>query len=79
MKKKIIALATAAMCMTGSINTVFASTFADINDVPWPEAAKYIDEAASLGLMAGYTENGKKYVKPETMLHIMKLCSLYIR
>lgn len=44
MKKKIIALATAAMCMTGSINTVFASTFADINDVPWPEAAKYIDE-----------------------------------
>ena len=63
MKKKIIALATAAMCMTGSINTVFASTFADINDVPWPEAAKYIDEAASLGLMAGYTENGKKLCK----------------
>ena len=49
--------------MTGSINTVFASTFADINDVPWPEAAKYIDEAASLGLMAGYTENGKKLCK----------------
>ena len=63
MKKNIIALATAAMCMTGSINTVFASTFADINDVPWPEAAKYIDEAASLGLMAGYTENGKKLCK----------------
>lgn len=63
MKKKIIALATAAMCMTRSINTVFASTFADINDVPWPEAAKYIDEAASLGLMAGYTENGKKLCK----------------
>ncbi len=63
MKKKLIALATAAACMAGSINTVFASTFADINDVPWPEAAQYIDEAASLGLMAGYNENGKKLCK----------------
>lgn len=63
MKKKFIALATAAMCMAGNINTVFASNFADINDVPWPGAAQYIDEAASLGLMAGYTENGKKLCK----------------
>lgn len=63
MNKRLIALATAAMCMAGSVNTVFASTFADINDVPWSGAAQYIDEAASLGLMAGYTENGKKLCK----------------
>ena len=63
MKKKIMALAIATMCMAGSVNTAFASTFADINDVPWPGAAQYIDEAASLGLMAGYTENGKKLCK----------------
>lgn len=63
MNKRFIALATAAMCMAGSVNTVFASTFADINDVPWSGAAQYIDEAASLGLMAGYTENGKKLCK----------------
>ena len=63
MKKRFIALATAAMCMAGNINTVFASRFADINDVPWPGAAQYIDEAASLGLMSGYTENGKQLCK----------------
>ena len=45
MKKKFIALATAAMCMAGSVNTAFASVFADINDVPWPGAAQYIDQA----------------------------------
>ena len=60
MKKKFIALATAAMCMAGSVNTAFASVFADINDVPWPGAAQYIDQAESMGLMAGYEENGKK-------------------
>lgn len=63
MKKKILAVAMAVMCMAGSVNTVFASTFVDINNVPWPGAAAYIDEAASLGLMAGYTENGQKYCK----------------
>lgn len=63
MKKKFVAIATAAMCMAGSVNMAFASQFADINDVPWPGAAQYIDEAASLGLMAGYTENGKRLCK----------------
>ena len=63
MKKKFIALATAAMCMAGSVNTAFASVFADINDVPWPGAAQYIDQAESMGLMAGYEENGKKLFK----------------
>jgi len=65
MKKKYVAIATAAMCMAGTVNyTAFAaSTFTDINDVPWSGAAQYIDEAASLGLMAGYTENGNKLCK----------------
>ncbi len=63
MKKKLVALALAVMCAAGGTGTAFASTFADINDVPWSGAAQYIDEAASLGLMAGYTENGKKYCK----------------
>ncbi len=63
MKKRLVALTVAAMCAAGSVNTVFASTFSDINDVPWAGAAEYIDEAASLGLMSGYTENGKKLCK----------------
>ncbi len=63
MKKRLIALTVAAMCAVGSINTVFGATFADINDVPWSGAETYINEAASLGLMAGYEENGQKLFK----------------
>ena len=63
--KRFITLATTAALVLGSTNAVaFGSTFADINTVPWPGAATFIDEAASLGLMSGYTENGKKYCKP---------------
>lgn len=65
MKRKFVAFATAAICMAGSVNytALAASSFADINDVPWSGAAQYINEAASLGLMAGYTENGQKLCK----------------
>lgn len=65
MKRKYVAIATAAICMAGSVNytALAASSFTDINEVPWTGAAQYIDEAASLGLMAGYTENGKKLCK----------------
>lgn len=65
MKKKLVAIATATICMAGTVNfpAFAASKFADINDVPWSGAAQYIDEAAALGLMAGYTENGKKLCK----------------
>ena len=38
--------------------------FTDINTAPWSGAATFIDQAASLGLMNGYDENGKKYCKP---------------
>ena len=63
--KRFLPLATTAALVLGSTNAVaFGSTFADINTVPWPGAATFIDEAASLGLMSGYTENGKKYCKP---------------
>lgn len=64
--KKIIVFATTASLVLGSTGlTAFGSTFADINTVPWPGAATFIDQAASLGLMSGYTENGKKYCKPK--------------
>lgn len=63
--KRFLTFATTAALVLGSTNAVaFGSTFADINTVPWPGAATFIDEAASLGLMSGYTENGKKYCKP---------------
>lgn len=63
--KRFLTLATTAALVLGSTNVVaFGSTFADINNVPWPGAATFIDEAASLGLMSGYTEDGKKYCKP---------------
>lgn len=63
--KRFLTLATTAALVLGSTNAVaFGSTFADINNVPWPGAATFIEEAASLGLMSGYTEDGKKYCKP---------------
>ena len=85
--KRFLTLATTAALVLGSTNAVaFGSTFADINTVPWPGAATFIDEAASLGLMSGYTENGKKYCKPrnkvtyceatQLMYSIMKTRSL---
>ena len=58
--KRFLTLATTAALVLGSTNAVaFGSTFADINNVPWPGAATFIEEAASLRLMSGYTENGK--------------------
>ena len=56
----------AAIAVSGLGSTMaYASVFADINSVPWPGAAQYIDEAYDLGLMAGYVENGKRYCKPK--------------
>ncbi len=63
--KKMIAFATAASLMLGSMGTVaYGSVFADINDVTWQGAITFIDQAAELKLMSGYNENGKKYCKP---------------
>lgn len=63
--KKMITFATAASLLLGSMGTTaYASVFADINTVPWPGAKTFIDQAASLGLINGYLEDGKKYCKP---------------
>ena len=63
--KKMIAMTLAATLAFGSMGvTAYGSVFADINQVPWPGAATFIDEAASLGLMVGYNEDCKKYCKP---------------
>ena len=65
MKKKLLAVfSAAAIAVSGLGSTVaYGSVYADINNVPWPEAATYIDEAYSLGLMMGYVENGQRYCK----------------
>lgn len=63
--KKWIAWAMAACMAAGSMGvTAYGSAFTDIGSVPWPGAATFIDQAASLGLMNGYNENGKKYCRP---------------
>lgn len=65
LKKKLIAIFSAAAITFSSLGgtVAYASVFADINNVPWTGAAQYIDEAYSLGLMAGYVENGARYCK----------------
>ncbi|KAF5070809.1 S-layer homology domain protein [anaerobic digester metagenome] len=63
--KRFLAVTLAAMFTFGNMGvTAFAADFADINKVPWSGAAQFINQAQSLGLMNGYTENGKKYAKP---------------
>ncbi|MBR4114341.1 MAG: S-layer homology domain-containing protein [Anaerotignum sp.] len=63
--KKLITFVTAASLLAGSMcTTAYAVTFADINTVTWSGFVPFIEEAAELGLMSGYDENGKKYCKP---------------
>ena len=61
--KRFLALTLAGTLLLSN-TTIFAATFADISKVPWPGAATFINQAADLGLMSGYTENGRKYCKP---------------
>ncbi len=64
MKKFIPILSAATIALSSIGGTVaYGSVFADINNVPWSGAAQYIDEAYTLGLMAGYVENGSRYCK----------------
>lgn len=62
--KRFLTLMTSLLLVSSSIPIYGATTFADINKVPWPGAANFINQAADLGLMSGYTEDGKKYCKP---------------
>ena len=63
--KKMITFAAAASLIMGSMTVpVYAATFADINTVTWSGFKPFLEQAADLGLMSGYLENGKKYCKP---------------
>jgi len=63
--KKFITFVTAASLLMGSMGvTAFGATFADIDTVTWDGFKPFLNEAAELGLMSGYDENGKKYCKP---------------
>lgn len=63
--KKMITMVTAASLLVGSMATpVYAATFADIDTVTWSGFKPFLNQAADLGLMNGYNENGKKYCKP---------------
>ncbi len=63
--KKLITFATAASLLMGSMTLpVYGVTFADIDTVTWSGFKPFLNQAAELGLMSGYDENGKKYCKP---------------
>ena len=63
--KKMITFATAASLILGSMAVpAYGATFADIDTVTWSGFKPFLEEAAELGLMSGYNENGKKYCKP---------------
>ena len=63
--KKMITFATAASLLLGSMTVpVYAASFADINTVTWSGFKPFLNQAAELGLMSGYEENGKRYCKP---------------
>ena len=64
--KQILTLATTASMLMGSISVpaYAATTFVDINTVTWSGFKPFLNQAAELGLMSGYEENGKRYCKP---------------
>ncbi|MBQ7102638.1 MAG: S-layer homology domain-containing protein, partial [Anaerotignum sp.] len=63
--KKMVTFVTAAGLLMGSMTMpVYGAAFADINTVTWDGFKPFIEQAAELGLMSGYDENGKKYCKP---------------
>lgn len=63
MKKYRTAAALTAVFLAFNSVNVYASNFADINDVPWDGAKTYIKQAYNNGLMDGYEENGRRYFK----------------
>ncbi|MGN0135438.1 S-layer homology domain-containing protein [Anaerotignum sp.] len=63
--KKLITFATAASLLLGSMGvTAYGAAFVDIDTVTWSGFKPFLNQAAELGLMSGYEENGKRYCKP---------------
>ena len=73
--KHTVALALAAMLGCQPLS-VYAATFADMNQVPWAGAEASINKAASLGLVVGETRNGKTYFRPRDSVSLSESCQL---
>mgnify|MGYP006972233541 CR=1 FL=1 len=64
--KHTVALALAAMLACQPLS-VYAATFADMNQAPWAGAEASINKAASLGLVVGKPETAKPISAPEIL------------
>lgn len=73
--KHTVALALAAMLACQPLS-VYAATFADMNQAPWAGAEASINKAASLGLVVGETKNGKTYFRPKDSVSLSESCQL---
>ena len=71
MKDKTYCSPAAAMLACQPLS-VYAATFADMNQAPWAGAKASINKAASLGLVVGETETTKTIFAPE----ILFLCRI---
>lgn len=56
--------------------SVYAATFADMNQVPWAGAETSINKAAELGLVVGETRNGLSYFRPRDSVSLAESCQL---
>lgn len=66
----------AAALMACQPMSVYAVTFADMNQVPWTGAEASINKAAELGLVVGETRNGKNYFRPRDSVSLAESCQL---
>lgn len=73
--KHTVALALAAMLACQPLS-VYAATFADMNQAPWAGAEASINKTASLGLVVGETRNGKTYFRPRDSVSLSESCQL---
>ena len=73
--KHTVALALAAMLACQPLS-VYAATFADMNQAPWAGDEASINKAASLGLVVGETRNGKTHFRPRDSVSLSESCQL---
>ena len=73
--KHTVALALAAMLACQPLS-VYAATFADMNQAPWAGAEASINKAVSLGLVVGETRNGKNHFRPRDSVSLSESCQL---